>query len=660
MASSHGTHGFDDAPHSEVADAVPAPAQADQLSGLTSARAAGGAILTPAGLIALQRTIGNRRARELVATAGAEPDAQLGRRVLARQRVQMVSGRYVGDLEGAEANVREDVLTVMDNLLRVWSITTADHGAETAVVQARPASERLTAATIPRTIAGLRRNEEQTINNAVAQTLLGVTLTAPVGRGFANAKADVLALQGALNANWNITNAEVARESAAVNAGPDPVRDGDIPATLAGIGRFKQAYVGGASRRGGPMAATNPQITPQQIADRDAALITPGTQTTTTTVGGVTQTVRQAFQDVITVRGQRLSYRDHLWRETDALVTYWFNAWGPMLSRPRLPWAEIEAISDAAKTQVDAIFGTYAQFGRNFRHGGPNPNLLDASARPGISAGSLMRYLVSNQQELGVVRAQHNAVHEAGRPEMAIVTTFMNDYMAHGNNTHRLEVVDRAWPALNTGSSQGVVSVQPYEGATPRDTRRVRWTMFQTMIHEYFHTLNHANFYRYADGMPADERSVLVEGGASLMTDLAWPAILAQIQSNAALRQAVEGSAAAYDPGVIPPIREAHYHPQIEQVRAIIRALGAAGEANFRAAFLTGRMELLGYDRATPAAGAAASVGQTYTVPPRDVRTLADVAYNTQVAVEELARLNSLAVNAAVRPGDRLITRGTP
>src|SRR3712207_7273615 len=113
------------------------------------------------------------------------------------------------------------------------------------------------------------------------------------------------------------------------------------------------------------------------------------------------------------------------------------------------------------------------------------------------------------------------------------------------------------------------------------------------MIHEYFHTLNHANFYRYANQLGGDERSVLVEGGASLMTDAAWNRIHPTVlQSDAALRAVVEDRAAAYDGSIVPPIDNVHYHPQIEQARDIQTAFGIE---NFRAAFLTGRMDLIGY-----------------------------------------------------------------
>lgn len=625
------TIGGHTSPHERQAEGV-------SQSLLAGGRAAGPAISPAAGVVARQG------APAPAATAGG-----------GTHYVQLISGRTVGDLEGAEANVREDVLFVLRNLNRLWSITNADYAAEQTAVSAAAPNARLTAATIPRTIAALGRNQEASINDQVAQSLLGITLSASISNSRANALPDIYLLQDALHANWNMTSADYGADRARVNAGPDPVNNADIAATFRGLTRFKEAFVGGTSRRHGPLSGTGAPTT-QQVASRQAALITPGTQTTTTTVGGVTTTVRQGFRDVVAVGGVNRTYRQDLWAEMDSVVGGFHTAATAMLARPRIGGgapgdvSAFEPIGDAAKQKVDAIYGVSRQFGPRFHSG---TNLRDASQRA-VDAVDMINYLVDNQQELGVVRARHNADHAPGRPERAIADTFKTDYVAHGSNRARLEVVDRGWPALNEA---GIVSIQPFEGATPAATRRVRWKAFQTMIHEYFHTLNHLNYYRYADQLGGDDRSVLVEGGASLMTDHAWDRINPTIAGDAALRSVIEGSAMAFSAAVIPPIAGTHYHPQFEQARDIERAFN---RANFEAAFLTGRMELIGYERRGPASAAAATATQRFTVPPSGVRTLADVAYRTQTPVSLLASLNGLAVNATVTPGQVLLVMGMP
>jgi hypothetical protein len=609
-------------------------------------------------MLALQRTAGNVAARRLAAripAAASKPKPKPRPRTVARQHVQTVSGRYVGDLEGAHSNVREDVLRVLDQLHRLWSIDNAQYATEYGAVGAHPENDTLHAGDIPFTIAALRRNSEESMPKLVAQDLLGLTLDAPAGIGAhqSNTKHDILALQDALHSNWNLTNDSYNRERTAVNTGPDPVDNSTIPETLHGIGRFKEAFVAGTSRRDGVMGGTT-LPTPQQSADREAALITPGTATVTTTVGGVTTTRPASFVDVVSVGGHRRSYRDDLWAEMDAVVGWMFPQSEALLRRPRIAMSSFEAIGQAAKEQVDQTFGASGAFGPRFHNTGPDANLLDASMRAGISAQGLIDYLVDNQQELGVVRARHNAVHSPGRPETLIAQTFKTDYVAHGTNRHKLEIIDQAWPALNSG---GVVSIQPFEGATPAATRRVRWEAFQTMIHEYFHSLTHPNFYRIARQLGGDQESVLIEGGASLMTNEAWNVIFPRIRADAGLRASVEGHAAAFDASVIPPISNAHYHPQFEQCQDIQNSFGAP---NFRAAILDGRMDLIGYPTTSPASAGAASGTQQFTVPPTGVRTLADVAYMTASPVEEIARLNGLSVNAVVRPRDVLLVPGMP
>jgi hypothetical protein len=600
---------------------------------------------------ALQGGPGNALATRAVLRALAErPGGQAGGRSLARQHVQTISGRYVGDIPGSEANVREDVIGVLDRLLHLWSITIPAYEVERLAVFMKPQGERLGVADIPSTIGGLKRNEEQSLAAPVIQTQLGLTVGGPLGAGQRNAKADVIALQNALHANWNLNDADFASEKAAVEAGPDPVDNGRIPGTLRGIAAFKRAYVDGTSRKGGVLAGTGPPP-PQAVADRDAALITPGTATTTTVVGGVKTVTAAAFKDKVKIGGKDLTYRDDLWQAMDAVKGWMLTNANAMFKRPKVAMSAFEAIGDTAKGQVDALWGTYGAFGPPFHTG---VNLQDASLRTG-DATDMITYLVDNQAELGVVRARHNAQHLPGNPETVIAANFKRDYLAHGSNTADLKKVDEAWPALNSG---GNVSIQPFEGATKVGTRRMRWEALQTMIHEYFHSLNHPNYYRVARTLGHDQESVLVEGGASLMTDETWHKIYpGVIQASDSLRAAVEGEPAPFTPGVIPPISRAHYHPQFEQCKDIQKSFGPA---NFTAAFLTGRMELIGYPTANPPGPATATASQRFTVPPTGVSSLADVAYMTRSTTEELAGLNSLPQNAPLKPGQVLLVPGRP
>lgn len=589
-----------------------------------------------------QKMYGNRTVQRMLhtlASSAKQSPAHHGGRTgnikIQRQHVQMVTGRYVGDLPGATANIREDVLEVLNRLHALWSITTPDYGTEHGLVASRPARSQIQPSDIPLTIAAIRRNEEPTLNPATAQAVLGITISGNVGRGQTNNKADIYLLQDALHINWNITNEAYDVERPAINAGPDPVREADIPRTIAAITNVKVAHVAGTTRRGGLLAGTR-VVTPGDQQRVEAALV-PGIRRDAST-GAL-----ESFVDTVAGR----TYRQDIEQALDQVRREEFARSQQRLGRTRLPMTRFEGIGDEAKRQTDVIFGRYAS-GPPFQAG---VNLIDRSTqRPDVS--ELVRYLISDDRALVPVRQAHKAINS--RPEeQAIVEAVIREYpYISAQHERELEVIDQAWPALASG---GVVEIQPFEAATPEDTRSMLWESFQTMIHEYLHTITHENFSRVAHSLGDDKASILVEGTTSLFTDDVWRAIHpAIISTNDALRANVEGTAAAYDASVIPPIDNLHYR-QITQAREIQTAVGPE---NMRAAYFLGRTDLIGLPTSLPATAAGATPGQTYRVPPTGVRTVADVAHHTGTTAEAIAAANGLSPNDRVRRGQTLIVPG--
>jgi hypothetical protein len=184
----------------------------------------------------------------------------------------------------------------------------------------------------------------------------------------------------------------------------------------------------------------------------------------------------------------------------------------------------------------------------------------------------------------------------------------------------------------------------------------MRWQTFQTLIHEYLHTVTHPNYTRVAAQIGGARESILIEGGTSLYTDEVWKAIFpARIKGDAPLRASVEGKPAGFDSTVIPTI--SHY-AQIKDARAIEKIVAPD---NFKAAYFQGKTEYIGFPTSAPAPASAASGGQFFDVPPTGVDTLADVAVFTGAKVEDIAALNPpRKVDATVRPGERLIVPGLP
>jgi len=219
--------------------------------------------------------------------------------------------------------------------------------------------------------------------------------------------------------------------------------------------------------------------------------------------------------------------------------------------------------------------------------------------------------------------------------EPQIVRDLIASYISNATRRSQLITIDRAWPGAELG---GRVGIQRFAGTGVRTRRYNYWDAFHTVIHEYLHSITHTNYERVAESLGRVQKGVLVEGGTSLFTDEVWTGIYpATIRSSARLRTNIEGRPYAYDATVIPPI--SHYGT-IQQARNIQTIVGPA---NMRAAYFLGRTDLLGLRGPN-----------RYRVPARGITTLADVAFMTGKTVGQLARLNSLALTASVRPGQNL------
>ena len=352
-----------------------------------------------------------------------------------------------------------------------------------------------------------------------------------------------------------------------------------------------------------------------------------------------------AFRDTVAGR----TYRQDLETALEGVRTWMATQSRALLAQPMLPGgiAVLHPMADEAKLHTDTLFGHMAT-GPALRSTGPDPNLRDQSAIAG-DAADMVRYLIHNQAEVLPVHGRHDAITNRAA-EAAIIQGIINDWNNPGVDAVRvadLRIIDRGWPAT---AGDGVVRVHPREEATPAATRRSRWDMFQTIIHEYLHTVTHPSYETVAEGIGGNQQSILIEGVTSLMTDKVWQAIYpAEIRANEALRASVEGSAMPFDAGVIPPI--SHYD-QIAQARQIESRVGVE---ELKAAYFLGHTEVIGVG---PAAATAAAHGTRYTVPPMGIATVADVATATGVATADIAAANGIGAGDAVTAGQRLTVPG--
>lgn len=177
------------------------------------------------------------------------------------------------------------------------------------------------------------------------------------------------------------------------------------------------------------------------------------------------------------------------------------------------------------------------------------------------------------------------------------------------------------------------------------------WGSFQTLIHEYLHACAHAELQKAANTDRGLTHQILIEGGCDYYTEKAWLAIEPTLSGDAALREKVEGKPYPYAAEVIPA---PSYYDEKEDVKKIVAALGGDGEANFKAAYFMGHVELIGLGKwKKEQAG-----DQDAYVAPIDDFAIAEVAKRCNVTEESIADDNSLTIGDKVAKGTRLVVKG--
>jgi hypothetical protein len=287
------------------------------------------------------------------------------------------------------------------------------------------------------------------------------------------------------------------------------------------------------------------------------------------------------------------------------------------------PFDRYEAIADVAKRETDAVFGKYTT-GPPFRHGSGRHlgNLRDRFEEEQRDQGrlgprgrrrqaqQLIEYFIqSGYGGIGRINTEHDAVPE--RTTVSPGETRSEADILHGAvvtiaeaRESQLLEIDRGWEGTAGG---GIVSLQRWRVADqPGDPagqgqRHHFWEVFQTMIHEYLHTLTHELYYAYARTLPGGDAGVqyntLIEGMTSAMTEIVWANVAARVGERA-LSEEVEGASLFVDEATskaacpVIPARYPSYHQAMELITIV-------GPRNVFAAYLLGEVDLI---RASPVA----------------------------------------------------------
>jgi peptidoglycan hydrolase-like protein with peptidoglycan-binding domain len=336
---------------------------------------------------------------------------------------------------------------------------------------------------------------------------------------------------------------------------------------------------------------------------------------------------------------------------------------------------EREGAGAGAKRYADAQFGHLASAAvltrsqerarAAFRFQG-GVNLLDASdpnvRRP--DPRDLAEWMSDTDEDCTDVQTTHHFNRRRrGQGEPAFFNEVMREFLGRGSNLADLRRYDlfgfffaqegpRVLSQVAIVPSDDLSGDVPASGGPSEAERAARWSTWETLVHEYFHTLAHPAFSRASAG-----NRIMTEGFCELMTkavlDGAGAIDTAKSDGDAALRIEVEGGDwPGFDPAFVPDYDPGEYRDYLSQAEEIESTVGVEA---VRAAFFLGHVELIGL---TPEGGtvdptgpnAAAEVGPGAVVVPDEITTITGLSIMTGASATEILGANSGLVAAGPLP----------
>lgn len=251
-------------------------------------------------------------------------------------------------------------------------------------------------------------------------------------------------------------------------------------------------------------------------------------------------------------------------------------------------WSAIGNLAQESKKATDNTFGTY-KVGPALE---PNVNIMDgwedkerqmgvSSAAKDQAANWRVQKIIEGDPAVLAIDVEHGA-----KQSRAAEKTILDRIKAELVAAHYDKLIEthKGWPGYASG---GKIFLQRFKSPDDAKNRDFMWRNYRTIIHEYIHTLEHADHIAYRGGM--DEKlggKSLREGTTDYFTKIAWSKINL---GDATLRQAVEGP--YHDPAVthpIPPMGAYGEAVNVERMAAIV------GFNNVASAFFLGKTELIG------------------------------------------------------------------
>lgn len=246
-------------------------------------------------------------------------------------------------------------------------------------------------------------------------------------------------------------------------------------------------------------------------------------------------------------------------------------------------WAHIDSVAAKSKAATDGVFGQYA-IGPPLQHGVGLHDAWDTKVKvlkdPAVAAGAAdwrVDKLLTGDANVKKLDKEHGAI-QTRAPEMAIVDKVRAAVVA-AKKADLLEI-HKAWPAF---ASDGNVNLQRFKADNDVANRGEMWHLFQTVVHEYLHTLEHSRHRAYRGTL--DQQSgdfTLREGVVEYFTHT----VLEGVTYDDTLRTLVEGP--FHDASVKHPIP--NYRGYGERANAE-KLAGVVGARNVMAAFFLGDVD---------------------------------------------------------------------
>lgn len=251
-----------------------------------------------------------------------------------------------------------------------------------------------------------------------------------------------------------------------------------------------------------------------------------------------------------------------------------------------LDWDHIKKVAARSKQATDAVFGKFAvgpplQPGAGIHDAWDQKvKVLQSDSQLNNAANWRVEKLLTGDSYVGELDREHGAI-QSRDPEKKIVEKVKAEIVAAKRDD--LVEIHKAWPAFASG---GEVNIQRFKAATDQGNRDEMWDLFQTVVHEYLHTLEHSRHKAYRDKLAQQAGGFTLREG---VVEYFTYTVLETVTYSDELRLLVEGE--------FHDVSTKHTIPKYggygERANAE-KLAGVVGARNVMAAFFLGDIEKIG------------------------------------------------------------------